>query len=89
MDSVHHLRARVVLVSPVSVESDWVGYHIYLQHCTSVCWHIDNWLESGPVTVDLTTTVVHSYKLLINVIKPIQSLNGKNERVEKLFVKSY
>jgi len=23
--------------------------------------------ESGPVTKDLTTTVVHSYKLLINV----------------------
>jgi len=26
-------------------------------------------LESGPVTTDLTTTVIHSYKLLINDVK--------------------
>jgi len=31
-------------------------------------------LESGPVTADLTTTVVHSSKLLINDIKPDHSL---------------
>jgi len=33
------------------------------------------WLESGPVTADLTTTVihVHSYKLLINNVKPVLS----------------
>jgi len=32
------------------------------------------WLQSGPVTADLTTTVVHSSKLLINDVKPHQSL---------------
>jgi len=36
--------------------------------------YIKTWLESGPVTADLTTTVVHSYKLLINDVKPDHSL---------------
>jgi len=31
-------------------------------------------LESGPVTTDLTTTVVHSSELLINDVKPDHSL---------------
>jgi len=31
-------------------------------------------LQSGPVTADLTTTVVHSSKLLINYVKPDRSL---------------
>jgi len=53
-------------VGPVSVLSDWVGYHVYLRHDTSVCWQFKTRLESGPVTADLTTTVGHSYKLLIN-----------------------
>jgi len=37
--------------------------------------------ESGPVTADLTTTVVHSYNLLINDVKPDHSLTQilKNE----------
>jgi len=39
-----------------------------------VCWHIEIRLESGPVTADLTTTVIHSSKLLINDIKPDHSL---------------
>jgi len=43
-----------------------VGYHIYLQHGTPVCWHFKIGLQSGPVTAYLTTTVVHGYKLLIN-----------------------
>jgi len=43
------------------------GYHVYLWHGTSVCWHMNPWLESGPVTADMTTTVVYSYKLPINV----------------------
>jgi len=30
--------------------------------------------ESGPVTADLTTTVIHSSKMLINDVKPDQSL---------------
>jgi len=32
-------------------------------------------LESGPVTADLTPTVVHSSKLLINDVKPDHSLS--------------
>jgi len=39
-----------------------------------VCWHLKTRLESGPVTADLTTTVVHSYQLLINDVKPVHSL---------------
>jgi len=39
-----------------------------------VCWDIKPRLESGPVTADLTTTVVHSSKLLINNVKPVHSL---------------
>jgi len=31
-------------------------------------------LESGPFTSDLTRTVVHSYRLLIHVVKPVYSL---------------
>jgi len=46
-------------------------------------------LESGPVTADLTTTVVHSYKLLMNDIKPaltrsyLQKLMKKQLAAEK------
>jgi len=50
------------------------GYHVYLRHGTSVCWHFKTRLESGPVTADLTITVVHSSKLLINDTKPDHSL---------------
>jgi len=39
-----------------------------------VCWQFKTRLESGPVTADLTTTVVHSSKLLINDVKPDHSL---------------
>jgi len=35
--------------------------------------------ESGPVTADLTTTVVHNFKLLINDVKPDHSLTFFNE----------
>jgi len=45
-----------------------------LWHGTLVCWHIKIQLKSGPVTADLTTTVIHNSKLLINDIKPDQSL---------------
>jgi len=38
--SVHHLRHRAGLVGPVSVLRDWVGYHVYLRHGTSVCWQL-------------------------------------------------
>jgi len=39
-----------------------MGYHVYLWHGTSVYWHIKIRFESGPVTADLTTTVVHGSK---------------------------
>jgi len=55
----------------VSVLSDWVGYHVYLWHGISVCWHKKTQLESGPVTADLTTNVAHSYKSLINNVEPL------------------
>jgi len=32
---------------------------------TAWYWHQKLWVESGPVTADLTTTVVHSYTLMI------------------------
>jgi len=51
-----------------------VGYHVYLRHGTSVCWHSKTRLESGPVTADVTTTVVHSSKLLITTLNPITHL---------------
>jgi len=51
-----------------------VGYHVDLRHGTSVCWHSKTRLESGLVTADLTTIVVHSSKLLINDVKPHHSL---------------
>jgi len=58
------------------------------------CAGISNRLESGPVTadltttvvhsytVDLTTTVVHSYKLLINDVKPAHSLTHSLTHLE-------
>jgi len=51
-----------------------MGHHVYLRHGSSVCWHIKTWLEDGPVSADLTITVVHSSKLLINDVKPDHSL---------------
>jgi len=42
-------------------------------HGTSVRWHLKTWLES--VTADLTTTVIHSSKMLINDVKPDHSLS--------------
>jgi len=51
-----------------------VGYHVYLRHGTSVYWYFKTRLASGSVTADLTTTAVHSYKLLINDVKPVHSL---------------
>jgi len=39
-----------------------------------VYWYFKTWLVSGQVTADLTTTVIHSSKLLINDIKSIHSL---------------
>jgi len=35
---------------------------------------LKTWIQSGPVTVEMTTTVVHSYNFLINCIKPFLSL---------------
>jgi len=44
--------------------------------CGIVIWcagKLTHGFESGPVTADLTTTVVHSYKLLINEVKPVHT----------------
>jgi len=38
------------------------------------CLHLNLRLESGPVTADMKTTVVHCYNLLINEVKPVHSL---------------
>jgi len=45
-------------------------------HCAGTL-KVKTWLETGPITADLTTTVVHtcSYKSLINDFKPIHSLH--------------
>jgi len=59
-----------------------VGYHVYLRHGTSVCWQIKTRFESGSVTADQTTTVVHSSKLLINDIKPDHSLQMEDVILE-------
>jgi len=53
--------------------SDWVVYHVYLWHGTSVYWHLKIRLDFVSVTADLTTTVVHSYTLLRNYAKPDHS----------------
>jgi len=55
----------------VCYKNDFIG--------TSVCWHLKTRLESGRVTADLTTTVVHSSKLLTNDVKPDHSLTLKEE----------
>jgi len=34
--SDHHFRPRTRMVGPVSVKSNWVGYHVYLRHGISV-----------------------------------------------------
>jgi len=39
-----------------------------------VCWHFKPRFESGPVTADLTTTVVHSYTLKIHDVNSVHSL---------------
>jgi len=45
------------LVVPVSVKMTGWGIMFI---CGMVCWHINTRLESGPVTADLTTTVIHT-----------------------------
>jgi len=44
--------------------------------CGMVLWYAstETRLQSLPGIADMTTTVVHSYKLLINDVKPIHSL---------------
>jgi len=71
LDSVHILRPNADSLTPFQFK---VGYHIYLRHGTSVFWCLKSRLESGPVTAELTTTVVHSYKFLINDVQPITYL---------------
>jgi len=58
--------------------------------CGIVLWCTDALkprLESGTVTADLTTTVTHKYKLLINDVKPVQSLSyGCNHSTKSLII---
>jgi len=49
-------------------------YERYVNPNSYVIGVIKTRLESGPVTADLTTTLVHSSKLLINDVKPDHSL---------------
>jgi len=57
LTSIHHVRPRAGMVGRVSLK--WLGG----VSCLSAAWYYDagTRLESGPVTADLTTTVVHSY----------------------------
>jgi len=69
--SVHHLRPRAGLVGPLSV-TRWGIVFIcgVVLRCAGT---LKPRLESGPVTGDLTTAVVHSYKLLINDFKLVHT----------------
>jgi len=60
--NVHQFRARARLVGPGLVLGERVRYHVFLWHgtCSSVCWTIKSGLKSGPVTADLTITVVYT-----------------------------
>jgi len=60
--SIHHLRPRTGLVAMVQCQFKVTVWGIMFICGTSVCWQIKTCLESGPVTEDLTPTVVHSYK---------------------------
>jgi len=51
-----------------------------------VCWQFKTRFESGPA--NLTITVVHSYKLLINDVKPVHPLTRMKESSE-FFMFSY
>jgi len=55
-----------------------VGYHVYLRHGTSVCWHLKTQLDSGPVTADLTTTIIQPAASLVSVdhLRPRVGLVG-------------
>jgi len=63
-----------------------MGYRVYLLLGISVSWHPKILPEFGPLTADLTTTDVHSYKLLINNVKSVHLLTlyhikGKNHLI--------
>jgi len=68
-------KSKTEKVAPAaSLVAFTMGYYVYVRHGTSVYWHIKTRLESGPVTADMTPTVVHSFKVLINDVKPDHSL---------------
>jgi len=46
----------IFITNTQCVQSDWMAYHVYLCHGTSVCWHVKLRLQSGSVTAGLTTT---------------------------------
>jgi len=73
---VHHLRPLTLLVGPLIVSLKWLG-----GVSLSAAWYFivlaikNHW--SGPITADLTTTVLHRYNLLINNVKPVHSLASR------------
>jgi len=61
-------------ISDTSLEEVYIYFFFIIISLLYAHQHIKNRLESGPVTADLTTTVVYSSKLLINNLKPNYSL---------------
>jgi len=74
--SVHHLRPRTGLVGPVSVENDWVDWSImFICGMVLLCaGTLKSSLRVLTMEFQQTTTVIHSYKLLIIDFKPVHSL---------------
>jgi len=79
----------IVYINIKDLEQGWLaqcqfkvtgwGIMFILLHDCLVCCHLKTRLESIPVTTDLTTTVVRSFKLLINDVKPIHPLTHSSE----------
>jgi len=88
---------------PLGLEQGWLaqcqfkvtGWGIMFI-CSMVPWCADTLktrLESGPVTADLKTTVVHSSKLLINSYRDLsetdyilKNLNTNHQNLHKLYI---
>jgi len=64
-----------------------VGYHVYLRHDFGVLAMKTLLKSAGPVTADLTTTVVHSYicKLVLCTILDIYFYTTKRIKDRDLF----
>jgi len=68
--SVHHLRPRLA-----QCQFKVTGWGImFICGIVLRCTDTQTRFEPGPVTADLTTTVIHSYNLLVNNVKHVHSL---------------